>query len=214
LRFFGLGVVTIFLVRRGGGFGVILPPATACSPTRIVLRYPWPDHPRRFWDEGVDVRLCSTRLASNPTLAGIKHLNRLEQVLARSEWYDPEIAEGLMSDQHGRVIAGTQTNLFMVRSGRLLTPELRECGVAGVVRGLILERAASWGGAAAAEAVLDLADLQNADEVFLCNAVVGIWPVRRIESWIYASGPVTGRLMAGLEAMRNGGAGTGQKADA
>ena len=201
-------------MRRGGGGGGFGPPATACSPTRIVLRYPWPDHPRRFWDEGVDVRLCSTRLASNPTLAGIKHLNRLEQVLARSEWYDPEIAEGLMSDQHGRVIAGTQTNLFMVRSGRLLTPELRECGVAGVVRGLILERAASWGGAAAAEAVLDLADLQNADEVFLCNAVVGIWPVRRIESWIYASGPVTGRLMAGLEAMRNGGAGTGQKADA
>ena len=87
---------------------------------------------------GVAVRICRQRLSEQPALAGIKHLNRLEQVLARSEWTDTEIAEGLMLDSAGRLIEGTMSNVFLVREGVLYTPRLHRCGVAGVMREVIL----------------------------------------------------------------------------
>ncbi len=77
---------------------------------------------------GVAVRLCRQSLSEQPALAGIKHLNRLEQVLARSEWSDAAIAEGLMLDHAGRLIEGTMSNMFLVRGGTLYTPRLHRCG--------------------------------------------------------------------------------------
>lgn len=197
-------VIKVIVTRGEGGRGYRPAPAAARrAPTRIVLRYPWPDYPASYREAGVVVRVCDTRLSINPALAGIKHLNRLEQVMARSEWYDPEIAEGLMCDQAGHVVEATQANVFLVYKGELLTPDVTEAGVAGVMRGLLIERAQAWTGVQVRETVLRLEDIQYADEVFLCNAVIGIWPVRRVEACSFAVGPVTKQLLMALKAAQD-----------
>lgn len=165
------------------------------QPTRILSLHPWPSHPAEWAEQGVAVRICSTTLAEQPALAGIKHLNRLEQVLARREWSDPAIAEGLMRDRHGALVCGTMTNMFIVRDERILTPPVDRCGVAGTVRATVLERAHALG-MPAIQAVVSEDELQSADEVFLTNALVGIWPVTRIEARRLPVGPITTRLRA------------------
>lgn len=138
-----------------------------------------------MYREGIALRLCDTRLGDQPLLAGMKHLNRLEQVLARSEWQDPRWQEGLMADQQGRVVCATAANLFAVRSGCLLTPPVDRCGVAGVARAELL-----------AAGVVDIVPLTvqalvEADEVFLTSAVRGILPVRAFAGRTWQPGPVT-----------------------
>jgi len=106
-------VLKIILTRGAGGRGYN--PPKQITPTRIVANYPWPDYSDKQVKEGVKVRICDFRLGFNPKLAGIKHLNRLEQVLARNEWTDMGIAEGLMLDQNDNIIEGTMSNIFMVQ---------------------------------------------------------------------------------------------------
>jgi 4-amino-4-deoxychorismate lyase len=125
------------------------------------------------------VDLCSTRLGDNPALAGLKHLNRLEQVMARAEWADIDRAEGLMCDGRGRVIAGTMSNLFVVRGNDLLTPPLNTCGIAGTVRGLALALAGDFG-LTAIERDLSPRDLETVEGIFLTNSLIAVWPVRRL----------------------------------
>lgn len=146
--------------------------------------------------DGVMLRLCRTRLSRNPALAGIKHLNRLEQVLARAEWGD-DYAEGLMQDTAGAVVEGTMTNIFVVRDGELLTPALHDCGVRGVMRARVLERARGANIASRSVSV-SLAMVQDADEIFLTNSLIGIWPVRQFETKEYRIGPITRALQAAI----------------
>jgi 4-amino-4-deoxychorismate lyase len=135
--------------------------------------------------DGIALRLCDTRLGDQPLLAGMKHLNRLEQVLARSEWDDARWQEGLMADLQGRIVCATAANLFAVRDGRLVTPPVDRCGVAGVARAEIL--ATSDVGIAP----LSMQTLLEADEVFLTSAVRGILPVRAFAGRTWQPGPVT-----------------------
>jgi 4-amino-4-deoxychorismate lyase len=173
----GLGAGSVkLMVTRGPGPRSYRPPADPAVTRIVVSSAP---KPRNDPEEGIVVRLCDTPLGLNPRLAGIKHLNRLEQVLACAEWDDPAIAEGLMSSVDGRIVCGTAANVFLVREGRLLTPAIRDCGVAGVMRGVVL--------AAAREAGIDseildvrLVDFSAADEVFLTNAITGVRPVGEI----------------------------------
>ncbi len=151
-------------------------------------------YPQRFSDDarardGVAVRLCRQRLSEQPALAGMKHLNRLEQVRARAEWSDSSVAEGLMLDTADRLVEGTMSNLFLVHAGRVMTPRLHRCGVAGVIRHVILH-ALSEHRAPVIETDLTLNDLYLADEVFLSNSLIGIWPVRKIECIHKAIGAV------------------------
>jgi 4-amino-4-deoxychorismate lyase len=165
------------------------------GPTRVLTLFPADPYPADHYRDGVAVRVCATRLGLNPALAGLKHLNRLEQVLARDEWDDAGIAEGLMLDARGDVVEGTMSNLFAVGEGRLYTPPVAEAGVAGVMRRLVMERAAALG-VPVAEERLSVDRLMGAQEVFLCNSLIGIWPVRRIEQAAFEAGPLTRRLMA------------------
>jgi len=150
--------------------------------------------------EGIVVRVCETRLARNPALAGIKHLNRLEQVLACAEWDDPAVAEGLMLATDDRVIGATAANIFLVRHGRLHTPEIRDCGVAGVMRQQVLDLAKTLDlGVSIGD--FGLPELRAADEIFLTNALTGIRAVIEVSgegSW--PQGEVTQRLRMHLEA--------------
>lgn len=170
-------VLKIIITRGVGGRGY-RPPLDAV-PLQILYTTPWPDHPAEASRQGVMARICSTRLGHNPLLAGIKHLNRLEQVMAQAEWQDSAVAEGLMLDSTGQVIEGTMSNLFVLRQGRLLTPDLSRCGTAGVMRGLILDLVSGLGIAVAIEDI-SLEDIWEADALFLCNSLAGIWPVHTL----------------------------------
>jgi 4-amino-4-deoxychorismate lyase len=145
---------------------------------------------------GIRARICALRLGVQPDLAGIKHLNRLEQVVARSEWSDPSIHEGILLDRDDFVVSAISSNLFLVLGGRLLTPRLDRCGVRGVMRSAIL--AAFRERCEQRRIMLDM--LPEADEVFVCNAVRGIFPVTRIDHWEYGIGAVTREVQQWLDA--------------
>lgn len=144
---------------------------------------------------GLHLRLCTLRLANQPLLAGIKHLNRLEQVMARAEWNDPAISEGILLDEQDNVVCGTASNLFVISAGQMLTPRLDRCGVRGVLRGEII-RAFT---ARCEQRRISLDMLEEADEVFLCNSVRGVMPVSRIDDWTYTIGTVTAEVREWLE---------------
>lgn len=187
------GILKLIITRSAGQRSYAI--AQHAGAERLVLFYP-----QRFFDSenihsGIAVRICRQRLAEQPTLAGMKHLNRLEQVVARAEWNDSAIAEGLMLDRAGRLIEGTMSNVFLVRDGKVQTPRLHRCGVAGVMRALVLQKLSELGipviKAPVIEADLVLDDLYAADEVFLTNSIIGIWPVRKIECLHKPVGDVT-----------------------
>ena len=192
-------VLKLIVTRGVGGRGYRQPPVI--SPTRLFSVHPYPNYPLAWSREGVSLRICQKRLSINPDLSGIKHLNRLEQVLARAEWTDDGIQEGLMLDAEHQVVEGTMSNVFVVKQGELLTPLLDRCGIAGIVRGLILDAAESLL-LSVRETRLTLADLQTADELFLSNSIIGIWPVNCFEQRHWAVGPVTQRLQAWYEESR------------
>jgi 4-amino-4-deoxychorismate lyase len=144
----------------------------------------WPyAEPPRDWT----VRLCGQRLGENPQLAQIKHLNRLDQVIARAEWDQTGIDEGLMCGQDGRVVCGTMSNLYVQRGERLLTPALDGAGIAGVVRGLALELAAA-GGFTLETGHVSLGAVRDADALYLSNSLIGVVRVRRFEGRVYDAG--------------------------
>jgi 4-amino-4-deoxychorismate lyase len=117
--------------------------------------------------------MCAMRLGVNETLGGLKTLNRLESVLARAEWSDARVWEGLMRDADDNIVCGTMSNIFIKRGSSLLTPKLDRCGVAGVMRRWVLEQADTLH-LHAGEVRLRWEDLSKADEAFMTNAVVGI----------------------------------------
>ena len=174
------GVVKIVVTRGTGGRGY-RPAADLCATRVVSLNAP----PAPSGRQRANLRWCETRLGRNPALAGMKHLNRLEQVLAQREWndpaIDPNVDEGLMLDTEGELISATMSNVFIVKCGAIVTPDLRFCGVRGVMRGEVL-RAAHELGIPASEAALRPCDVENADEVFLTNAIRGIRSVAVLES--------------------------------
>ena len=178
-------VVKIIVTRgcSGGGYAI----GSSADTNRIVWSEPWPEDAPEDSNAGIQARICDLRLGLQPALAGLGHLNRLERVMARAEWDDPSIREGILLDCEDHIISGISSNVFLVYSGRLLTPRLDRCGIRGVMRGAILsafrERCEQR------RLMLDM--LPEAREVFLCSSVRGVVPVRRIGHWEYEIGPVT-----------------------
>lgn len=139
---------------------------------------------------GVITRRCVIPVAQQPALAGIKSLNRLEQVLARAEWDNPEIFDGLMCDADDNLICGTMSNVFAYRNNAWTTPRLDRGGVAGVMRRHILDVLRENGRPCAVEAI-SFEKFLAADEVFLCNSQFGVLPVVSCESSQWSVGPET-----------------------
>lgn len=190
-------VLKIIVTRGPGGRGYA--PAGADG-TRLLALWPWPAHAHGAAREGADLRWCRLRLACQPALAGMKHLNRLEQVLARAEWdHDPH--EGLLCDMGGAVISGTMSNLFALVRGVLWTPDLSQSGVAGVLRARVLEVAARCG-LICRVATLPPDFVAGADEMFVTNSVIGLWPVRSLAGRAYPLGPITKEIQKRLAATR------------
>lgn len=178
----GQGVVKIMLTRGMGARGYALPevPATTC----IVLASALPQQVRTA--DGIHARWCEFKLARQPRLAGVKHLNRLENVLARAEWDDPDVFEGLLCDDQGVVISGVMSNVFWVKAGELFTPDLSQCGVAGVTRMRLLRAAARRGLRTHIDRFLP-AQLLAADEVMICNSLIGVRRVARLAGTTWSS---------------------------
>lgn len=142
---------------------------------------------------GVALRWCATRLAPQPAFAGLKHCNRLEQVLARREWTASDHAdEGLLCDIDGQVVSAIAANVFVLQGDRWLTPALDRCGVRGICRDWILAQAG------ASEATLRPGDVESADAVFLCNALRGILEVVRLGERSWTPHPRVAELRARL----------------
>lgn len=149
------------------------------SANRIVARFPLPMFPEHYRTAGVNVQICQTRLARQPQLAGIKHLNRLENVLARAEWQTPDIAEGLLADTADNLIEATARNLFLSINQQWVTPDLRHAGIAGIMRQRVLTHLAEQGTPAVIRDI-NLSELPQAEAAFLCNSVSGLWPIKHI----------------------------------
>lgn len=184
-------IIKVIVTRGNGGRGY-RPPLVA-QPNRIVSVHDLPAYPQQLWTTGILLTVCQTRISRNTATAGLKHLNRVEQVLAQAEFQLPlELVpdlpaqsatvyahEGLMSDEHGNVIEGSMSNLHLVESGSIVTPRLTHSGVSGIIRAKIRQLAQNleipW-----AEADISLPRVFSADEVFVTNSVIGVWPVRQI----------------------------------
>jgi 4-amino-4-deoxychorismate lyase len=177
-------VVRITVTRGVGERGYAPPFVTAA--TRIVGAFAMPALSVQIYHDGIRMHRCHTTLADQPMLAGIKHLNRLEQVLARAEWSDPSVVEGLVCDQHANAISAISANLFAVIDGVPVTPAVERCGVAGVARAVVIE---ALGNCQVRD--LPLEECLGAAELFLSSSVRGILPVQAVGDTVYAPGPVT-----------------------
>ncbi|NBV74677.1 MAG: aminodeoxychorismate lyase [Methylococcaceae bacterium] len=193
------GVLKIIVTRGSGGRGYRQPDPVAA--TRILGVYPYPDYPQHYTDQGVELTVCQHPVSTNPVLAGIKHLNRLDQVLARSEWQDERFQEGIMSDSQGFLIEGTMSNLFWLRDQTVFTPCLAQAGIDGIVRQWLISYLQ-------AKSILvetgqfTLDHIVNAHEVWVTNSIIGIWPVKAINDQAYVLGPVVRQLQAAWQQAR------------
>ena len=192
---FGPRCLVKLIVTRGGGSRGYRPPPAA-RPRCIASAWEWPSMAASE-AAGARVGWCSTRLGRNPALAGLKHLNRLEQVLARAEWDDDAMDEGLMCDQDGQVIAATQANLFAKIEGRWVTPRLDQCGVAGVMRRAFCAWHTDRGTPVDVRTVVR-ADIETASALVLTNARIGAWPVRELAGRPVAIDPACSEFNAWL----------------
>lgn len=187
-------IIKIIITRGQGGRGYAIPEQT--EPSRIVSLYPFASYPEDNAN-GISVRICEYRYAHNETLAGIKHMNRLEQVMARSEWSNTNIAEGVVLDKENNVVEGTMSNIFCVINNILLTPRLNLCGVEGVIRNKVLDLAPSLGINTEIKTV-SLDELKDAGEIFVCNSVIGLWPVIKLEEQAFFVGNITKQIRQAL----------------
>ena len=162
------GVLKLILTRGSSGRGYR--PGDG-SPTRILSLHPSPTR-----QDSITAIRCEARLATQPLLAGLKHLNRLEQVLAARECQQANVDEGLLFDGDGRLVSAVAGNVFLLRDGEWLTPTIDRCGVAGICREWLLENLASC-----RETALSDDDVKAAEAVFVCNSVRGILPVSELD---------------------------------
>lgn len=177
----GAGVAKLTLTRGPGGRGY-LPPADP-QPSLIGRFGPAPAWPEALRRDGIDIGLCDTVLGDDP-LAGLKHLNRLPQVLARAEVDRHGWHEGLLLNRRRQPVEASAMNLFALYGDTLWTPALERAGVAGVGRAWLLERATDIGLRVEVR-MRPLSQLRAAEGIFLVNSVVGVLPVRKLAQWFW-----------------------------
>lgn len=178
-------------VTRGNSIGGYAAPETAPANIYVFIRPVGIN--QSFWQQGVRVRWCQQTLAIQPVLAGIKHCNRLEQVLARREWQN-DYQEGLMCDTEGYVVEGTATNVFACVDGEWKTPLLDRCGVIGTMRQQVMDWFAN-NAIAVSECRLTREALMSAEHVLLSNAIIGVWPVAELGGEQKQLAPIADKLV-------------------
>lgn len=187
------------IVTRGSALRRGYVPDGRETPRRIVTLSDAPPLPESIRD-GVSMMVSSARLGDNPLLAGIKHLSRIENVMAAEQARAAGAFDALMTGADGRLVSGAMTNLFVLRAGVLQTPPVDRAGVAGIMRGIVLRECASLD-IAIAEHHLTPADLHSADEAFITNARIGVVPVRRVGEHLIHMNEVTQRIAGHVETL-------------
>ena len=195
-------IIKLLVTRGEGGRGYRAPESAFVSATRIIQLFDRPAYDERLATQGIHARICKTTLGKNTQLAGMKHLNRLEQVLARSEWQDLDIHEGIMLDGDNFVVEGTMSNLFLILDDAIITPSLNDNGVQGVIRRLLIDNQASLPLPLHIRKIKKQ-ELYNAKEVFFTNSLIGVWPVKQLESHRYATVELGSRLGQMVKAWQN-----------
>ncbi len=183
------GAAKLIMTRGSGDRGYSFEPGS--QPRLIASLAPWPDYrPQR--QQGMRVGMCTLRLSSQPRLAGIKHLNRLEQVLARGEW-QAGWQEALLQDQRGLIVSGTQSNIFVVIDGVLVTPQIIDCGIAGIMRNAVLTGAGELG-ITSQQDPLPVDSLDGVEQAFMTNSLLGVAPITDLCGRHLEIGSATRRL--------------------
>lgn len=200
-------IVKVIITRGQGSRGYVFPEHHHCSV--IVSVHAWPDRPGHDYEQGIRAIVCQTCLARQPALAGIKHLNRLEQVLGRNEFNAENFQEGIMLSctdgdvrQDALIVEGTSSNLFFVLNGKLCTAKIDSCGVLGTIRQAVISLALK-AGIEILEDDYPLMRLAQAAEVFFSNSIYGIVPVASITvsdalQWHYTDRIITSQLAADI----------------
>ncbi|MGK2946491.1 MAG: aminodeoxychorismate lyase [Candidatus Malihini olakiniferum] len=179
------GVVKTILTRGIGGRGYT--PLSCREPTRIVMQTDYPVHYTEWREQGIVLGISPVILGCNPLLAGIKHLNRLEQVIIRQEMETQCVDDVVVLNTMGCLVECSAANLFWRKGNQIFTPDLSSAGVSGVARQYLIDRLTQYSDyrlQVVREAVTTLAD---ADEAFICNALMPVIPVNRIDTWYYYS---------------------------
>lgn len=187
------------MLTRGPGWGY--PPPAMPAPRRYAGILPWPDRPDANWRPGIRTAICPTPLATGALYLTVKSLNRLNQIQARRA-LPPEYPEGILLDGQGYLREGIMSNLFWVEGEQLCTPRLDDGGIAGIQRAAIMDQGRAWG-LEVREQLVGPEALETADELFFCNSLIGIWPVRHFaaRSWPGSTGPVAAALLEWGEGM-------------
>jgi 4-amino-4-deoxychorismate lyase len=188
-------VAKIIITRGEGERGYAQPAIT--NPTRVILKSAVPRYSTDNQFKGVQLHLCQTRLADEGKLAGIKHLNRLENIMARMEWHDEKIFDGILLDQQNNVIECTMSNIFARYGNLLVTPDLSRCGVAGITRQRIIWLESQLN-LKIELASLPFEKLLQADEVIICNSLYGAFQVHNIGQTIWHQQPLAKVIRSAL----------------
>ncbi|MEO0973086.1 MAG: aminodeoxychorismate lyase [Pseudomonadota bacterium] len=203
-RELGDGVIRYTLTRGSGPRGYA--PPRAPTPRHLLQQSPREAGFADAWwsptASPIAVRTCRTRLSVNPALGGLKHLNRLPQVLARGEWSDPHVAEGLMRADASTIVCATAANVFALVAERLYTPGLERAGVDGVMRRAIMELAPSVGLDVHVEEKTLAFLTDEANAVFLSSALTGVRLVWRIDDATIAAPDARLSALAPLARLR------------
>jgi len=170
-------VAKITITRGEGERGYAVPAVT--MPTRMVSKSKYPQYAPLNFTDGVQLKVCETTLSAQPKLAGIKHLNRLENVMARMEWQNDAVFDGILLDTNSNAVECTMSNIFARYGINLVTPTLNQCGVAGITRQQILNLASVLNLNVVVD-FLPLSKLLNADEVIICNSLYGAFQATKI----------------------------------
>ncbi len=178
------GVLKVIISRGSGGRGYSA--ANCLHPVRILSVSGYPAHYDGWRRDGITLELSPVRLGRNPHLAGVKHLNRLEQVLIRTHLEQTEADEALVLDSEGFVTECCAANLFWRNGKDVFTPRLDQAGVNGLMRQFCLQQLAH-SGYRVVEVNAREAVLAEADEMVVCNALMPILPVRQYGSQRFSS---------------------------
>ncbi|PHM45948.1 aminodeoxychorismate lyase [Xenorhabdus mauleonii] len=194
------GVLKVILSRGEGGRGYGTDGAVA--PTHILSLNPYPEQYITQRQKGISLVLSPVSLGINPYLAGIKHLNRLEQILIKRFIETSKADDALVLDSDGLLVECSAANIFWRKGKNIYTPELTQCGVEGVMRQKIIE-------------LLSKSDynlscvmrypeaLAHADEVIICNSLMPVLPINQIQAhknqpqWQYQSRELYEYLLPG-----------------
>jgi len=193
------GALLKIIVTRGSAVRRGYPPQGTESARRMLSLWSDDGLPTSI-AEGVALHRATSTLADNPALAGIKHLSRIENVMAAVEARAAGAFDSLLLDGSGHLISGAMSNVFLVHDSRVLTPRVDRCGVAGVMRGVVLRECASLG-ITATDGRVTLDALLSADEVFITNVRLGVVPVSRVGEHSFRMTDIARRLAAHIETL-------------